>query len=327
MTKVRMLATGGTIASRREGSRHRATVTGEELLARAAVPAGCEVTVVDAAMAGSFAWQWPDLVTLVRHISAALAEDVDAVLVTHGTDTMEEVAFLASLLHDDPRPVVFTGAQRPFDHPASDGPANLGDALATAGSPRARDRGVLIAFDGRVFAARGVTKADTLRSAPFEAPGRGPVLRVTGGDVRVLAPARRPPVIPIDLPEVSPPRVDVVPMYVGADDALIRWAIETGTDGIVLAAFGAGNANPGIIDAVRDAVACRIPVLVCSRAQAGPVLPLYGGGGGADLADAHAIFGADLSPWQARILLTVALIADPAAPQTLVADWLAAADQ
>ena len=327
MAKVRMLATGGTIASRRVGSRHLATVPGDELLARATVPADCEVSVIDAARVGSFAWTWPDLVALVREVDAALAEGVDAVLVTHGTDTMEEVAFLVSLVHDDPRPVVFTGAQRPFDHPASDGPVNVADALVTAVSPHARDRGVLVAFDGQVFAARGVTKSDTLRSAPFEAPGRGPQLRVAGGAVLALTPTRRPPVFPVHLTDGTPPRVDVVPMYVGVDDAPIRSAIAAGAAGIVLAAFGAGNANPTIVEAARDAVASGIPVLVCSRAQAGPVLPLYGGGGGADLADADVIFGADLSPWQGRMLLTVALIADPTAPGTLVADWLGAADR
>ncbi|MQA82021.1 MAG: asparaginase [Streptosporangiales bacterium] len=327
MAKVRMLATGGTIASRRMGSRHVATVPGSELLARATVPADCDVSVVDAATVGSFAWQWPDLVGLLRQVAGALTEGVDGVLVTHGTDTMEEVAFLVSLLHDDPRPVVFTGAQRPFDHPAPDGLVNLTDALLIGVSPVARDRGVLLAFDGHVFAARGVTKTDTLRSAPFDAPGRGPVLRVAGGEVGVLTPAHRPPVIPVDLTQASPPRVDVVSMYVGVDDAPIRAAVAAGAAGIVLAAFGAGNANPAIVGAVRDTVASGVPVLVCSRVQAGPVLPLYGGGGGADLADAGAVFGGDLSPWQARMLLTVALIADSTAPTTLIADWLDAADR
>lgn len=173
-------------------------------------------------------------------------------VITHGTDTMEELAFLLDLVHADPRPVVFTGAQRPFDHPAPDGPANLADALAVASSPLARNRGVLLSFDGYVYLARGVTKADTLGAHAFDAPGRGPALRVAGGAVSALTPAARPPTLPFDHGTAELPEVDVVPLYTG--------------------------------------------------------------GGGADLAAAGAVFGADLSPWQGRMLLTVALtLPDPLA--------------
>jgi L-asparaginase len=112
---------------------------------------------------------------------------VDGVVVTQGTDTMEESAYLADLVHDDPRAIVFTGAQRPFDAPAPDSPANLADALRIAASPPARDLGVLLCFDGLVLAARGVRKGETLRSGAFVAPGRGPVLWLADESVRLLA--------------------------------------------------------------------------------------------------------------------------------------------
>ena len=319
MPHLRLLATGGTIASRHEPGGHRPTASGSDVLATAAVAPDCRVDVDDVSSIGSFAWQWPDLLALARHVGAALADGVDGVVVTHGTDAMEEVAFLVSLLHDDPRPVVFTGAQRPFDHPAADGPANLGDALLVASSPTARDRGVLLSFDGQVHAARGTTKLDTLSTRGFAAPGRGPVLRVAGGQVLPLSPPGRPAALPVDTSRAELPRVDVVPVYVGADAAQVRACVDAGARGLVLAALGAGNATPAILDAVRE---CGLPVLVCSRVPAGPVLPIYGGGGGMDLAEAGALFADDLSPWQGRMLLAAALSVSPDDPLRPVRQWL-----
>lgn len=319
MPAIRLLATGGTIASRREGAAYRASASGADLVARAAVPDGCTISVTDAGTVGSFAWQWADVTGLLRLIAESLREDVDGIVVTHGTDTMEEVAFLAGLVHDDPRPVVFTGAQRPFDHPGADGPANLSDAVGVAASPAARGRGVLLAFDGLVFGAHGVTKVDTSRSGAFDAPGRGPQLRVAWGRVVPLVPARRPRILPSDL---AFPRVDVVPLYVGVDAVLLRAAVDAGARGIVLSAFGAGNANPTVVEAVQEVVDAGLPVLLCSRVAAGPVHPVYRGGGGADLADAGVIFGADLSPWQGRMLLAAALASDRDNPRPVIERWL-----
>lgn len=314
MPLIQLVATGGTIASRSTAAGRQAQATGAELLSRSTIPEGAEVRVVDLAAKGSFAWQHSDLRTLIRSAREQLAGEADGVVITHGTDTMEELAFLLDLVHAGPRPVVFTGAQRPFDHPAPDGPANLADALAVASSPLARNRGVLLSFDGYVYLARGVTKVDTLSAHAFDAPGRGPALRVADGAVSALTPAARPPTLPFDHGTAELPKVDVVPLYVGADAAGLRAGIEAGARGLVLAAFGAGNANPGIVEAVRDAAAGGVPVLVCSRVPAGPVVPLYTGGGGADLLAAGAVFGADLNPWQGRILLTVALtLPDPLA--------------
>ncbi|RCW45949.1 L-asparaginase [Halopolyspora algeriensis] len=324
MGRIRLLATGGTIASRSGAAGRVAAATGAELLARVRVPDRVEVEPVDAVTTGSFALQSTDLEALLRNLAAALEEGIDGVVVTHGTDTMEEVAFLAGLLHADPRPVVFTGAQRPDDDPAPDGPANLADALRLAADPHARDRGVLVGFDGYAYPARGVAKADTLGAHAFTAPGRGPALRVAEDRVRSLTPPSPPPTLPVRPGELVLPRVDVVPLYVGADAALLHAAVAAGARGLVLAAFGAGNATPAVVDAVRDVVARGMPVLVCSRVPAGPVAPLYGHGGGADLQAAGALFGGDLSPWQGRMLLATALACAAEEPAVLVHRWLEA---
>jgi L-asparaginase len=310
--RVHLLATGGTIASR-EGPDGLAAVTpATELLAAAGCPAGLTVTASDLGTVGSFAFTTSDLRGLVAEARRCLSDGVDGVVVTQGTDTMEESAYLADLLHDDPRPIVFTGAQRPFDAAAADGPGNLADALRVAASPAARDLGALLCFDGLAFAARGVRKIDTLRSGAFGAPGRGPVLRLAGGSVLPLARPARPAPLPLDL-AVDLPRVDVVACYLGMDTALLHAAVAAGAAGLVLEAFGAGNVPPGIAEATEELVAAGVPVLVCSRVPAGPVAPLYATGG-ARLARAGAVFAGDLSPWQGRLLLAAALALAPDAP-------------
>lgn len=322
MPRVHLLATGGTIASRQTHAGLSATTPAAQLLASAGPPAGLTVTTGDLGAVGSFALTTSDLRALVAEARRCLTAEVDGVVVTHGTDTMEESAYLADLVHDDPRPIVFTGSQRPFDSPAPDGPANLAAALRVASSPVARDLGVLVCFDGLAFAAAGVRKIDTLRSGAFDAPGRGPVLRLAGESVLPLGrPPRRAP-LGLDLGEELP-RVDVVACYLGADAALLQAAVAAGAAGVVLEAFGAGNVPPPIAEAAEELVARGVPVLVCSRVPTGPVLPLYAGGG-ARLARAGAVFGGDLSPWQGRLLLAAALAVAPDDPQRVLTTHLAA---
>ncbi|MDP5181610.1 asparaginase [Blastococcus sp. BMG 814] len=320
---IHLLATGGTIASRRGAGGLASVTPAADLLAAAGTPDGLVVTTSDLTTVGSFALTTADLRGLVAEVRRRLAADVDGVVVTHGTDTMEESVFLADLVHDDPRPVVLTGAQRPFDDPAPDGPRNLADALRVAAAPAARGCGALLCFDGLAFAARGVRKVETLRSGAFAAPGRGPVLRVDGDAVTPLARPVRGPALPLDL-DADLPRVDVVPLYLGADDALLRAAVAAGAAGVVLQAFGAGNVTPAVAAAVAELVAGGTPVLVCSRVPSGPVAPLYTGGGGADLARDGAVLAGDLSPWQARLLLAAALAVAPHDPLPVVRDHLAA---
>ncbi|MGY1722128.1 asparaginase [Blastococcus sp. SYSU DS0533] len=322
MPHIHLLATGGTIASRRGPGGLASVTPAADLLAAAGTPDGLAVTTSDLSTVGSFALTTADLRGLVAEVRRCLAADVDGVVVTHGTDTMEESVFLADLVHDDPRPVVLTGAQRPFDSSAPDGPRNLADALRVAAAPAARGTGALLCFDGLAFAARGVRKVETLRSGAFAAPGRGPVLRVDGEVVTPLARPVRGPALPLDL-DAELPRVDVVPLYLGADDTLLRAAVAAGAAGVVLEAFGAGNATPAVAAAVAELVTGGMPVLVCSRVPSGPVAPLYTGGGGADLARDGAVLAGDASPWQARLLLAAALAVAPHDPLAVVRDHLA----
>ena len=321
MTRLRLLATGGTIASRSGTAGRTAQLSAAQLLEQIApLPPTIEVETQDVQATLSFALQLPDVQSLAQQVAAALESGVDGVVITHGTDSMEETAFLLDLLHDDPRPVILTGAQRPADSPAPDGPANLYAALLAAAAGEARNCGVLLMFDGIAWPARGVQKVDSLGSAGFGAPGRGPVLRVIGDAVLPLAvPVRL--ASPLTDPYRALPRVDVIPMYLGVDATAVRAAVDAGARGLVVAAFGAGNTPPAITKALKDVLRSGLPVLICTRVAAGPVEPLYGGGGGADLWEAGALFGADLTPWQGRLLLAAALAAG-GEPATVLADWL-----
>ena len=319
---VSLLATGGTIASRAGASGRSASVLGAELAASVGDLPGIGVRAHDGGTKGSYAFSTGDLLALARLVRERLADDeVDGVVVTHGTDVMEESAFLLDLVHDDPRPVVLTGAQRPFDDPAPDGPANLRDAFVAAASPLARGLGAVLVFDGFGYPARGVRKVETLSTHAFDAPGRGPLLRVAEGRLWPLARPVRPGPLALDLDLDELPRVDVIPAYPGADGTLLRASLDAGARGVVVAALGAGNAGPELVAAAAAATAQGVPVLVCSRVGSGPVLPLYAGGGAA-LQQAGAVFGADLSPWQGRLLLAAACAVAPDNPLGVVDGWL-----
>lgn len=323
MARYRLIATGGTIASRRTAGGLVADVSGKELLLASGLDfdAEVEIDVEDVDTRGSFAFTLDDIGELTNRVQSALDEGVDGVVVTHGTDTLEESVFLVDLVHDDDRPVVFTGAQRPFDDPASDGPGNLSAAVRIASSPAAQGLGPLVVFDGMAWQARGVRKVDTSRSAAFAAPGRGPCLRVTPSGVVALSRSRRAPAFAVEL-DRGLPRVDVVACYVGSDDALLQAAVSAGARGVVLQAMGVGNTTPAVVRAASDLTARGIPVVVTSRVISGPVAPLYSGGGGADLAAGGAIFAADLSPWQARILLSMAIAAHGEESAAALRAWL-----
>ncbi|SFK79708.1 L-asparaginase [Amycolatopsis sacchari] len=308
MSKVVVLSTGGTIASRQNGrGASLASDAVSALLDRLPFDVPVPVEGRDVLCVGSYLLTPADMALIAREIRAALAEPgVLGVAVTHGTDTMEETAFLADLVHDDPRPVVFTGAQRPADAADTDGPRNLADAITVAADERARDRGALITFDGAVFAARGTRKTQTLAAAAFSTPDAGPVGQVREGAVLfTAAPARGPRVELTGLDA----RVDIVALYPGVDTAALDAVVAAGATGVVLEATGAGNGNPRIRDAVARLTADGVVVALSTRVHAGPVAALYGNGGGVDLVEAGAVPTGMLRPSQARILLTALLAA------------------
>ncbi|MBW4716407.1 asparaginase [Saccharothrix obliqua] len=298
-----LLGTGGTIATRATGGGRAVQVDAAELLRAADAvwprPDGVRVEPLDVAGRASFAAGLTDVLDLAARVASAVAT-ADGVVVAHGTDTLEESAFLVSLTHSSPVPVVFTGAQRPFDDPAPDGARNLAAALRWAASPQARGTGVTLAFADQVLPVVGVRKTHTLALRAFAAPGRGPLGQVDEAGVRAFATTRPAPLLEPGVRDL--PRVEVVGQYLGADASAFADARSRGVRGVVVAGFGSGNTTPEATRACLDLLSAGIPVLITSRVGAGPVVGLYAGGG-ADLAAAGAVFAGDLSPWQARLLL------------------------
>lgn len=309
MARVVVLTTGGTIASRTDadGSR-RASATGQDLLAGVQLGRDIEVEVRDVLCIGSYAMTPADMRDVLDAVHLALADpDVAGVVVTHGTDTIEETALLVDVFHADPRPVVFTGAQRPADSPHADGPLNLRDAICVAADPKVRGLGALVVFAGLVLAARGTRKVDTLALVAFDAPHTGPVGRVVDGDLHVLARPLRPAHLDLAALDLHDVRVDVVALYPGADPTAVDAHVAAGARGLVLEATGLGNANSAVVASVADLTARGIAVVLSTRVHAGPVLGVYGNGGGSDLVAAGAVSAGLLRPSQARMLLLALL--------------------
>lgn len=290
-----LIATGGTIASRVSASGAVASVQGQELLAAAApfLPADLDVDVNDFDTKGSFALTLQDMRAIVGACLEAIAVGAQGVVVTHGTDSLEETAFMADLFHHDSAPIIFTGAQRTFDSEAPDGPANLAFALRSAADARNSGRGVLIAFDGALLPARGARKVHTWHSHAFDNPSTDQQ-------------QRRSTLESIGLHQELP-KIAVVLGLPGSDGRAVRDALAHRPAGPVYQGIGIGNASPGDAAALADALQAGVPVLVTTRVQHGPVRPVYGNGGGRTLSDAGAVMAGDLTTAQARVLLAVCL--------------------
>ncbi|WP_405487910.1 asparaginase [Streptomyces sp. NBC_00096] len=310
MGRVVVISTGGTIASRWQGSGFAADADGAEVMATAPLPEGVTVEVVDLFSVNSPRLTTAHQLTLLRTVHEVLADPgVEGIVVTHGTDTLEESAFLVDLHHHDARSVVFTGSQRPMGAADGDGPGNLYDALLTAATTRGL--GVLIAFAGRVHAARGTVKAQAVALDAFADPSKELLGKVGFGKVTVLRTPVRPEPLPLPaMPEApeGPPRVDVVMHHASGDPVLLNAAVEAGARGIVLVGTGAGNATPEIVEAVEAAIAKGVLVALTTRVAAGPVTEIYTHGGAVDLVAAGAVPTGTLRAPQARIAVLAALL-------------------
>ncbi|MGQ0617116.1 MAG: asparaginase [Acidimicrobiia bacterium] len=317
---ILLIATGGTIASTvTDDGSVAVTRGGADLLAGTARSMGgavaADVEVIEAAGVPS----WDLRPERVAGVVIAARDALDGgratgVVVTHGTDTLEETAFLADLVAGAATmrgPVVVTGSMRNGSEVDYDGYRNLADALAVARSAPAEGRGALVCLHGEVHAARYVTKTDTSSLATFRSPALGPVGRVEGGVPRFLVDGPAPITLPVGPDPAVDAAVEVVLGHGGVDDGIIPYYLDRGARGLVVVGTGAGNVNSRLVPGIERAVGAGVPVVVVSRCATGRVAPVYGGpGGGFNLRRSGVIGGGGLGWARARLALMVALAAD-----------------
>ncbi|MFN2398449.1 MAG: asparaginase [Gemmatimonadaceae bacterium] len=309
---VVILFTGGTISMRFDASAGGAVpaLSGREILA--AVRGIDDVASVEIEEWGAF--PGPHMTvermwSLRNRIAEHLARpEVEGVVVTHGTDSVEESAYLNARTIPADKPIVFTGAMKAASDLGWDGPANLLDAVRVAASPDARGYGSMVVLSGRAFAGIDVTKVHTHLLDAFESPGLGPVGVVDDGAV-IFRRAVPPPShsAPILVPVAPATPVDILYSWAGADDRLLD-ASRASARGAVLAALGRGNIPPAMVGGVARWIADDKPIVIASRTQRGRVGETYGyAGGGRRLREMGAIFAGGRRPQQARIDLMLAL--------------------
>ncbi len=308
--RVRLLATGGTIASTADPATGaaRATLTANDLVAGVpGLAAVATISVEQVANVPSQALGFEDLLAIGRRLRDVFADgSADGAVVTQGTMTMEESAYFWDLSLGDVGPVVITGAMRHASLASADGPRNLLDAVTAAADPATAKLGVLVCMNGELHAARDVVKGHSTAVDAFRSPGLGPVGFVCNGRVVVH---RRPAIREYYPVEALQARVRLVKIVADDDGELIEAAVGRGAHGLVLEVLGGGAVPPACMTAIA-AAARRIPVVAVPRAEGAMHEDLYASpGGDRDLAAAGLIFGGSLTGPKARVKLMVVLSA------------------
>jgi L-asparaginase len=301
--RVLVLGAGGTISM--EGPEAKPALDAEAVLAAvpalAAVPELAARTVCNKPSAHL---TLADQLRICREARDAARRGI-GVVVTHGTDVLEETAMLCDVLHDAHAPIVFTGAIRPASAAGADGPANLLDAVAVAGAEQAEGLGVLVVFGGEVHHARCVRKTDTTSLTAFSSPQTGLLGRVTEGHLVLWSRLPRNP--PLDPPHLDV-TVPIVPSVAGDEGALARAVLGMEPDGVVIGTLGAGHLAPGVLGLWASA-AERVPVVAYCRPERGVILTTTYGYAGSemDLRNTRIIPAGFLSPQAARMKLLACL--------------------
>ena len=304
-----LVFTGGTISMRHDPSAGGAVpmLAGRDILEL--VPQLREIADLDLDEFGAYPGphmtvdrMWELRNRLADHLRRP---DVEGIVVTHGTDSLEESAYLVARSLASDKPIVFTGAMRTASDLGWDGPANLGSSVRVAASEEARGFGVLVVMSDRIYAGLDVTKAHTHMLDSFESPGLGPLGVVDDGRV-IFRRAIPSPCDVLDPAALAAP-VDIVYAYAGSDSRLLDAARADGK-GVVIAGMGRGNVPPAMVPGIERWLGDRKPVVVTSRALRGRVGRTYGyPGGGQRLYDLGVIFAGSRRPQQARIDLMLAL--------------------
>lgn len=308
MKKILVVFTGGTFSMKIDNITGGAVpfFHGEELLEM--IPQAKELAELEIYNFGMYPGphMTPELMLeLSKKINEFVKESFDGIIITHGTDTLEETAYFLDLTVNTEKPVVVIGAMKTSTEPDWDGPENMLNAIRICNCENSRDMGVLVCLNGEINAASEVTKTHTDDIETFHSLDFGAMGYVDRG--RVIF-NRMPKKTEKILTEKINPNVDLILTYAGIDDKFFRYSADSGAEGIVVAALGVGNVPPKAFDGIDYAVKKGIPVVLVSRCPAGETLDIYGyPGAGKWLKKAGVIFAEYLNGQKARIKLIISL--------------------
>ena len=307
--RLAIFFTGGTISMRLDPATGGAVpaLSGEEIIAQVPGLDGlADFELINFARLPGPHWTPTRMMELARAVEEQLTDaNIAGAVVTHGTDTLEETAYLLDLVVAAAKPIVFVGAMRNSSELSWDGPENLRAAVRVAIDEGARNLGVVVAMNAQIIAAAEATKTHTEATDTFQSRDFGPLGFVDKD--RVILPCRSAQRERIATDRIEE-RVEVIKMYVGADGRFINFAIDDGARGLVIEALGRGNVTVAALPAIQSAIDAGLPVIITSRCPRGRVLDTYAyEGAGRQLRRMGAILGGMLPSHKARIKLMLAL--------------------
>ncbi|ASN05494.1 asparaginase [Virgibacillus necropolis] len=312
MKKVVVLTTGGTIASKKNsdsGLLESGVITGDELMELCDIPHGIDIEVDSVLQKASMHITYTDLLLLKQKIDLHLTKpEVDGIVVTHGTDTLEETSYFLNLVTNHSKPIVVTGSQRSPDEIGTDSFVNIKHSILTACSSDLYDVGVVVVFNERIFHSKYVKKEHASNLQGFNSFGFGYLGIIDNGYVHV----HQKPIkneyfhLKKDLPEV-----DIIKCYMDADDKYIRTARESDIKGLIIEGVGRGQVPPNLMKEIKRCVEKGIKVVITTSAEEGEVYTTYDYLGSAyDLYKNGVILGRDYDSKKARIKLMVGLASE-----------------
>ena len=309
MKKIIIIFTGGTISMKNDVNTNAVvpSLCGEDILKLTpGIDNIAKIDFLDFGMIPGPHMAPKKMLELSRIIkSKVIMEGYDGVVVTHGTDSLEETAYLVDLTYNAPMPVIFVGSMKNSSEPGWDGPSNLINAMYAAISDEARNRGVLVVMNGEIHSASQVTKTNTHTLDTFKSKEFGPIGFVDNNKVYFYFNFIKRQFIPTDEINIH---VDLIKCGCGMDGRLLKLCVDSGAEGIIIEGMGRGNIPPEMVLGVEYALSMGIPVILVSRCLMGKVFDDYGyEGAGRELTEKGVILGDNLPGQKARIKLMVAL--------------------
>ncbi|MBN2789209.1 MAG: asparaginase [Candidatus Delongbacteria bacterium] len=305
MKKILVITTGGTISMKASFNGVVPSLSGKEILELIPqISTVADFTLYEFSNIPS-PMMTPQMMFELSNYITSVIDEFDGVVITHGTDTVEETAYMLFLTLQTLKPIVLTAAMRSNEESGLDGPRNLLNAIRVASNKKSMDRGVVLVINDEIFSAREVYKSSTNLTNAFEAPHYGILGIVDADDVIYYRRSELRYKYQVENLEY---RVELIKLYSGIGRKFIDCSIDSGVKGIVIEAFGRGNVNPEIKAGILDAISKGIPVIITSRVPNGRVLGIYAYEGGArQLEEAGAIMAGDLKGEKARLKLMVLL--------------------